>query len=74
MFNFTKPMHKSLAKKMDILDWILLDMAMRINPKKLAMRAPVGKSEHLVGLHLGNPSWGPSDEVDEEEEEEEKKI
>ena len=56
---------------MDILDWIPgsyveeivqggenpLDMARRVNPEEIAMRAPVGVPKPLVGLHPGNSSW-----------------
>lgn len=75
---------KSLAKKMDILDWIPgsyvdeivqrgenpLDKARRINPEEMAMRATTQIPEPLVGLHPGNPSRIASGEVEEEEEEE----
>ena len=76
---------KSLAKRMDILDWIPgsyveeiveggenpLDMARRINPGEFVMRAPVQLPEPLIELHPGNPSVGAGGEVGEEEEEEE---
>ena len=76
---------KSLAKKMDILDWILgsyvdevvqggenpLDRARRINPEEMAMRATTQVPEPLVELHPGNPSRTAGGEVEEEEEEEE---
>ena len=83
-FQFYKT-QKSLAKKMDILDRILgsyveeivqggensMDIVRCFNPEEIAMRAPVGTPELLVGLHLGTSSQGPSDEMKEEEEEEE---
>ena len=61
---------KSLARKMDILDWIprsyveeivhgdenTLDMVRRINLEEIAMRAPVGIPKPLVGLQPGNLS------------------
>lgn len=79
--------HKSLGKKMKILDWILgsygkgnihgdenpLDMARRINPKEIDHRVFPVIPNFLVGVHLGNPSHGPDDKVEEEKEEEEKK-
>ena len=80
---------KSLAKKMDILDWIPgsyaeetveggespLDKARRVNPEELAMRVPVAAPEPLVQVHPGTSSRGPRDEEEEEEEaEEEAKV
>ena len=76
---------KSLAKKMDILDWIPgsyvdevvqggenpLDRARRINPEEMAMRATTQVPEPLVELHPGNPSRTAGGEVEEEEDEEE---
>ena len=58
---------KSLAKKMDILDWIPgsyvdevvqggenpLDRTRQINPEEMAMRATTQVPEPLVGLHSG---------------------
>src|SRR5450631_2225946 len=74
---------KSLAKKMDILDWIPgsyvdevvqggenpLDRARRINPEEMTVRATNQMPEPLVGLHPGNPSGTAGGEVEEEEEE-----
>ena len=76
---------KSLAKKMDILDWIPgsyvdkvvqggenpLDRARRIDPEQMAMRATTQVPKPLVELHPGNPSRTTGGEVEEEEEEEE---
>src|ERR1700738_4018289 len=76
---------KSLAKKMDILDWIpgsyaeetveggesSLDRARRVHPEELAMRVPVATPEPLVQVHPGASSWGPRDEDEDEEAEEE---
>ena len=72
---------KSLAKRMDILDWIPgsyveeivqggknpLDMARRINPEEFAMWALVQLPEPLIELHPGNPSVTRGGEVGEEE-------
>ena len=74
-----------MAKKMDILNWILgsyveeivkggenpLDKARRINPKEITTRAPIQIHEPLVGLHSGNLSWVVGGEMEEEEEEDE---
>jgi hypothetical protein len=76
---------KSLAKKMDILDWISgaymeeiveggaspIDRAKRVSPEEVAMRAMVVAPEPLVQLHPGTSSGGPRDEVEEHDEEEE---
>jgi len=75
---------KSLAKRMDILDWIPgsyveeavqggespMDMARRINPEVLAAREPAPLPEPLVGLHPGDSNLGDGGEAGEEEEEE----
>jgi hypothetical protein len=75
---------RSLAKKMDILDWIPgsyveeivqggenpLDMARRINPEEFAFRAPVQMPEPLIELHPGNPALTGTVELGEDEEEE----
>jgi hypothetical protein len=75
---------RSLAKKMDILDWIPgsyneetveggespQDRARRVNPAELAMMVPYAAPEPLVQLHPGQSSRGPRDEGEEEEEEE----
>lgn len=69
---------KALAKKMDILDWILgsyvedtlenpLDKASRMNPKKGPIMAIIGLAlEPLVQLHPGTTSRGVVDEEEEE--------
>ena len=49
-------------------------MARRINLGKFAMRTPVVIPEPLVGLHLGNPSRGPGDEMEEGKEDEDTKA
>jgi hypothetical protein len=75
---------RSLAKKMDILNWIPgsyveeivqggenpLDMARRINPQEFVMRAPVQMPEPLIELHPGNPVLTAGVELGKEEEEE----
>jgi hypothetical protein len=75
---------RSLAKKMDILDWIPgsyneetveggqspHDRTRRVNPAELAMMVPYAAPEPLVQLHPGQSSRGPRDEGEEEEEEE----
>jgi len=75
---------KSLAKKMDILDWIPgaymeaiveggespIDRARRVSPEEVAMRAMVVAPEPLVQLHPGTSSRGPRDGVEDQDEDE----
>ena len=74
-------MQKTLAKKMDILDWIQgsfvdkivqgggnpLGRARRMNPQEFSMRDIVIVSEPLVVLHSGNPSRIAGSDVEEVE-------
>jgi hypothetical protein len=76
---------RSLAKKMDILDWIPgsyaeetveggespQDRARHVDPAELAMMVPYAAPEPLVQVHPGQSSRGPRDEEEEGEEEEE---
>jgi hypothetical protein len=78
--------HKSVAKNMDILDWIprsymeeiveggesSIDRARRVNPEEVSMRALVVAPKPLVQLHIGMSSQGPRDKVEAEGEVEEK--
>jgi hypothetical protein len=76
---------RSLAKKMDILDWIpssyvekivqggenSLGMARRINPDEFTLRAPVQMPKPLIELHPENPMLIGAVELGEDDEEEE---
>ena len=79
---------RSLAKKMDILDWIPggyveeivqggenpMDRARRVNPEEATLREQVLEPEPLVQLHPGTSSRGRLEEEEDEEEEQEEKA
>lgn len=79
---------KSIARKMDVLDWIPgafaqeyvmggvrpMDVARRINPEEIVILGPFAAPEPLVGVHPGLPALTEAGEPGEEEVEEEEEA